>query len=82
MLTLARIQDYFEGHPMATIEVLTQHFKVDKTLMRERLQHFIRKGCLRCKKISAACGGCQGCSKSCELYLWKQNVRKNTVSLD
>lgn len=71
-MLLAKIKDYLRQVKVANLTMIGQHLNVAPDIVQDMLQHWIRKGCVRCVTPTQYCRqACQQCpSATQELYEW------------
>ena len=71
-MSLLEIRDYLAQARMASLATLCSYFKCEAELLRQMLEHWVRKGKVRKFNREMACGGkCTQCgSCATEIYEW------------
>jgi len=72
-MILTEIKHYIMEHKQVSLTDLALHFETDPEIMKDMLEHWIRKGRVEKVEISS-CSGCS-CCKGCggpdmEIYRW------------
>lgn len=72
-ISLLTIRDYIQAKRVCSLKALSMHFDKEPELMRCLLQHWVRKGVVRCQKKHVGCiSHCTRCDPSLvELYIWQ-----------
>jgi putative ferrous iron transport protein C len=71
-MSLLEIKKYLMQVKIASLESIAAYFKCDADCLRQMLQHWVRKGCVRqCKKTSNCGVKCNQCKPyAIEIYEW------------
>jgi putative ferrous iron transport protein C len=71
-MNLLEIKNYLMRVKIASLSSLSTYFNCDSELLRNMLNHWIRKGCVRrCQKTPACGSQCHQCPvQATELYEW------------
>lgn len=71
-MSLLEIKQYLLQVKISSLGSLAQHFHCDALLMRQMLQHWVRKGCVRQFDKTLTCGQkCMRCNQQeYEIYEW------------
>ena len=71
-MTLIELKNYLKQQCTVDLLTLTQHFNVESDIMRDMLEHWIRKGKVRkTSKATKCCEQCYECDPlTLEIYEW------------
>lgn len=71
-MILSEVKQYLQTKKASSLLELSLHFEVTAEFMRDMLQHWVRKGCIRCGSKTLRCGtSCQLCHHlQTEWYEW------------
>lgn len=71
-MNLLEIKRYLMQVKMASLDTISAYFKCDADYLRQMLQHWVQKGCVRqCKKTSQCGVTCSQCQpQRIEIYEW------------
>ena len=74
-MILSEIRDYVRDRGQVTLQDIAVHFDTDPEALRSMLAHWIRKGKILRRSVSADCGSsCTQCDPTAvELYVWHEN---------
>jgi putative ferrous iron transport protein C len=69
---LREVKQFLQMHKSTTIVGLSQQLRIDKNILKDMLQQFIRKGWVQKAKAIASCQKpCQKCAPATyEIYEW------------
>ena len=72
-MILQQVGDYLQKHGQATLADIALHVDADETAVSGMLEHWVRKGLVERRTLSAGCGSsCSKCEPAAtELYVWK-----------
>lgn len=72
MIGLIDLKNYLRTAQIASLSSIAAHFKCDAWLLRDMLEHWVRKGYVRHFAKTSNCGAkCQQCQpETVELYEW------------
>jgi putative ferrous iron transport protein C len=75
-MILKDLQQYLAEIEMVSLADLASHFQTDTELLRDMLQHLVRKGRVR-QRILDRCDGCTQCQpETVEFYQWMASEAK------
>ena len=76
-MILSELKDYLAKTKVSSMFELQLHFNTDAEVLRDMLEHWIRKGKIKKTKRSVKCGSCQQCNPlMTELYEWIEEEEK------
>ena len=73
---LLELKSYLSTKKIANLEELSQHFRLEPSIIRGMLAHWIRKGSVCCRKPVDCGSQCHGCpsknaaNAATEIYQW------------